>query len=64
MERHGLGALENMEASCGLQSRTLLERLGEVGAPKEAFAARRCEGKQDSASGARRPFPRTIEKPT
>jgi hypothetical protein len=51
MDRHCPGALEDAEPFCRFQSRTLLERLGDLGALKEAFAAKGCEPRQSQDAG-------------
>jgi len=46
MEGHCPGALEDTQPFCRLQSRALLERLTDLGALKEALAAKGCESRE------------------
>jgi hypothetical protein len=46
MERHCPGALEDTQPFCRLQSRALLERLADLGALKEALAAKGCQSRE------------------
>ena len=52
MDRHCPGPLEDAEPFCRFQSRTLLERLGDLGALKEAFAAKGCDIREFREAGA------------
>src|SRR5215469_12445913 len=54
MERHCPGALEDTDPFCRFQSRSLLERLADLGELKEALAAKGCrfgEVREASAQG-------------